>query len=394
MGNFDFDSIIDRHGTGAIKVDGLTEFFGRDDLQGMWIADMDFCVAPKIQEILVNRMRHLIYGYNVVPEEYWKSITDWLMRRHGWSVDRKDMTYIPGVVKGIGYAVNYFTEKNDKIVIQPPVYHPFKMVIEGNGRPLVNNPLIPVDNGYRMDLEGLERIFRDEHPRMMILCNPHNPVGIQWDKDTLRRVASLAFRYNVIVVSDEIHGDLMLEGRPHYPFASVSDEAAKVAVTLGAPSKTFNIAGLVSSWCVIKDEALREGFFRWLQVNEFDAPTFVAIYGTIAAYNYGEEWLDEMLGYIEGNLDEVEKVLAEELPEIKMIRPEASFLVWLDCRNLGLSHSQLIDLFVNKAHLALNDGVMFGEQGAGFMRLNVGCPRHVLRESVMSLAEALRPAMA
>ena len=369
MGNFDFDSIIDRHGTGAIKVDGLTEFFGRDDLQGMWIADMDFCVAPKIQEILVNRMRHPIYGYNVVPEEYWKSITDWLMRRHGWSVDRKDMTYIPGVVKGIGYAVNYFTEKNDKIVIQPPVYHPFKMVIEGNGRTLVNNPLIPVDNGYRMDLEGLERIFRDEHPRMMILCNPHNPVGIQWDKDTLRRVASLAF-------------------------ASVSDEAAKVAVTLGAPSKTFNIAGLVSSWCVIKDEALREGFFRWLQVNEFDAPTFVAIYGTIAAYNYGEEWLDEMLGYIEGNLDEVEKVLAEELPEIKMIRPEASFLVWLDCRNLGLSHSQLIDLFVNKAHLALNDGVMFGEQGAGFMRLNVGCPRHVLRESVMSLAEALRPAMA
>ena len=300
-----------------------------------------------------------------------------------------EITYIPGVVKGIAFAINYFTDKGDKVVIQPPVYHPFKMVIEGNNRTVVNNPLIFDGDTYRMDLDGLERIFATEHPRMMILCNPHNPVGIQWSRETLQRVASLAARHGVIVVSDEIHGDLMLDGRRHYPFASVSDEAASVAVTLGAPSKTFNIAGLVSSWCVIKDEKLRKGFFSWLETNEFNAPTFTAIIGTMAAYDHCEDWLDEMLDYIADNIDETERLLKELAPEIKMVRPEASFLVWLDCRGLGLDHSGLIDMFVDKAHLALNDGAMFGAEGEGFMRMNVGCPRSMLRHAVQSLANAL-----
>ena len=191
------------------------------------------------------------------------------------------------------------------------------------------------------------------------------------------------------MVSDEIHGDLMLDGRRHYPFASVSDEAASVAVTLGAPSKTFNIAGLVSSWCVIKDEKLRKGFFSWLETNEFNAPTFTAIIGTMAAYDHCEDWLDEMLDYIADNIDETERLLKELAPEIKMVRPEASFLVWLDCRGLGLDHSGLIDMFVDKAHLALNDGAMFGAEGEGFMRMNVGCPRSMLRHAVQSLANAL-----
>lgn len=389
MGKYDFDCIIGRKGSGAMKVDGLVDMFGRSDLEGMWIADMDFAVAPPIRKALADRMAHPIYGYNVIPSDYWDSITRWLSHRHGWEVTHDEITYIPGVVKGIAFAINYFTDKGDKVVIQPPVYHPFKMVIEGNNRTVVNNPLIFDGDTYRMDLDGLERIFATEHPRMMILCNPHNPVGIQWSRETLQRVASLAARHGVIVVSDEIHGDLMLDGRRHYPFASVSDEAASVAVTLGAPSKTFNIAGLVSSWCVIKDEKLRKGFFSWLDTNEFNAPTFTAIIGTMAAYDHCEDWLDEMLDYIAGNIDETERLLKELAPEIKMVRPEASFLVWLDCRGLGLDHSGLIDMFVDKAHLALNDGAMFGAEGEGFMRMNVGCPRSMLRHAVQSLANAL-----
>ncbi len=388
MGKYDFDRIIRRKGSGAMKVDGLAETFGREDLEGLWIADMDFAVAPPICDALCGRMHHPVYGYNVIPPRYWESIAGWLSRRHGWKVECGEITFIPGVVKGIALAINYFTVRGDKVVIQPPVYHPFKIVIEGNMREVVNNPLVPCEDGYRMDLDGLEKIFATEHPRMMILCNPHNPVGIQWSSETLRQVASLARRYGVIVVSDEIHGDLMLDGRRHYPFASVSEDAAAVAITLGAPSKTFNIAGLVSSWCVIKNPELREGFYHWLEVNEFNAPTFTAIIGTMAAYDKCEDWLDEMLDYISGNIEEADRMFKELLPEVKVVRPQASFLIWLDCRGLGLSHDELIELFVDKAHLALNDGAMFGKEGSGFMRLNVGCPREVLRRAIKTLAAA------
>ncbi|TGY04639.1 MalY/PatB family protein [Muribaculum sp. NM65_B17] len=389
MGKYNFDQLIDRHGSGAMKVDSLNEFFGRDDLLGLWIADMDFAVSPRIREALSRRIEHPVYGYAGAPQSYWDSITGWLARRHNWNVKREEITYIPGVVKGIALAINFFTQRGDKVVIQPPVYHPFRMVTEGNGRVAVNNPLIFDGNNYRMDLEGLERIFRDEHPKMMILCNPHNPVGIQWSVEVLQEVARLAKKYGVTVVSDEIHADLMLYGKPHFPFASVSPEAAEVSITLGAPSKTFNIAGLVSSWCVVKNPKLREPFFHWLMVNEFDAPTFIATIGTEAAYTQGEDWLDEMLEYIEGTIAEVEEIVAEKLPDIKVIRPEASFLVWLDCRGLCMSHDELIKLFVNKAHLALNDGAMFGAEGNGFMRLNIGSPRSVIRYSLESLADAL-----
>ncbi len=389
MGKYDFDKVIDRHGSGALKVDALDEFFGRGDLQGLWVADMDFAVSPRIQEALVTRMSHPIYGYGAVQHSYWQSIIDWLWHRHGWAVSREEMTYIPGVVKGIAYAVNFFTRPEDKIVIQPPVYHPFKMVIEGNGRSVINNPLIYHDGVYEMDLAGLEQIFATERPAMMILCNPHNPIGIQWDEDTLRQVASLAYRYGVKVVSDEIHGDLVLYGKPHYPFASVSDEAAAVAITLGAPSKTFNIAGLVSSWVIVKNPALREPFFSWLAANEFDSPTFIATIATEAAYRHGEDWLDECLRYIEGSIEETEEIVATTLPGMKFIRPQASFLAWLDCRGLGLDHDELQDLFINRAHLALNDGAMFGAEGAGFMRLNLGSPRSVIRSAMEALAKSI-----
>lgn len=390
MVKYDFDCVIDRHGSGATKLENLECVFGKKDLLPMWIADMDFAVCPEIAEALKSRMEHPIYGYSTPSDGYWQSIIDWLDCRHGFKVSRKELTYIPGVVKGIGLAINFFTRPGDGIVIQPPVYHPFRMVTQGNFRTVINNPLLRTGNGYEMDFANLEQILNEQHPRMMILCNPHNPGGIQWDAETLRRLASLCRKHNVIVISDEIHGDLMLYGKKHIPFASVSEDAEAISISLGAPSKTFNIPGLVSSWMVVKNPELRTPYYHWLETNGFNEPTFVATIGTEAAYRHGNGWLNQLLHYIEQNIGTVEDYFANELPELKPMRPEASFLVWLDCRALGLPQERLVDLFVNKAGLALNDGTMFGKEGEGYMRLNVATPRPVLTEALRKLTAAIK----
>lgn len=389
MSIYNFDQIIDRRGSRAMKIDRLEAMFGRDDLTSMWIADMDFAVCPEIIDALKERMNHPIYGYSCPSPQYWQSILDWLKNRHNFNVSQDELTFVPGVVRGISYAVNYFTQKGDKIIIQPPVYHPFKMVVEGNERIVLNNPLKMTDVDYEMDFEHLEHLMKTEHPRMMILCNPHNPAGVQWSVETLKRLASLCRQYDVKVVSDEIHGDLMLYGGRHYPFAMVSDDAAAVSITLGAPSKTFNIPGLVSSWYIVKNPELREPFYKWLSSNEFNSSTFVATIATEAAYTYGAKWLKEATAYIERNIELVEEFCLNNMPVIKPMRPQASFLVWLDCRKLGLAQKDLVDLFVNKAGLALNDGTMFGEEGTGFMRLNVGCPKCVLVAALEKLSKAI-----
>ncbi|MCM1482962.1 MAG: pyridoxal phosphate-dependent aminotransferase [Muribaculaceae bacterium] len=391
MSKYNFDTVIERRGTGAVKYESLAELFGRTDVTPMWIADMEFAVCPDIVKAMRERIDHPVYGYSVAPDSYWTSICDWLERRHGFRPEREHLAFVPGVVRGIAYALNFFTRPGDKVVIQPPVYHPFRAVTEGNDRVVVENPLRHTDTGihYEMDLEHLEHVFATEHPRMMILCNPHNPVGIQWDADTLRTVASLAKKYGVIVLSDEIHGDLMLWGRPHIPFACVSPEAAEVSVSFGAPSKTFNIAGLVSSWMIVRNPALREPFYRWMTANEFSSPFFSATIATEVAYRCGEQWLDEMLRYLEGNVEAVERYVRDNIEGVSVIRPQASFLIWLDCRSLGLSQPELVDMFVNQAHLALNDGAMFGRQGQGYMRLNIGMPRRQLLEAMAQLKEAV-----
>lgn len=387
---YDFDHIIDRHGSGCAKFGELRELFGREDLLPLWIADMDFAVCPEITDALRRRIDHPIYGYAAVPDSYWQSIIDWLDRRHDFKVTRDELTFVPGVVKGIGYAVNFFSRPGDKILIQPPVYHPFKRVIEGNKRLVVENPLVFDGESYSMNLEELERLVKEEKPRMMILCNPHNPIGIQWDKDTLREVGRICREGGVTVISDEIHGDLVLYDKPHYPFAACSDDCAEVAVTFGAPSKTFNIPGLVSSWCVVKNPELRKDFYEWLEVNEFSSPTFVSTIGTEAAYRNGSRWLAEAMDYIQTNIRVVRDFLVKELPEVGMVEPEASFLIWMDFRRLGLSHEDLVDLVVRKARLALNDGEMFGAQGHGFMRVNVATPRSCLIEALEALRDAVR----
>ncbi len=386
---YDFDTEIDRRGTGAMKTDALATIFGRSDIEGLWIADMDFTVSPEITAALARRFNHAIYGYTAVPESYWESIIGWLDRRHDWKVKREELIYVNGVVKGIGFLINYFTKAGDSILIQPPVYHPFRILIEGNGRRCVTSPLRRTADGYEMDLEDLEEKFRTERPVAMILCNPHNPVGIQWSREVLARVAELAEKYGVKVISDEIHGDLVLYGRPHIPFLEASPAAKRVGIALGAPSKTFNIPGLSSSWIVIADPALRTGFFKWMEANEFSEPTFVATIATETAYRHGEPWLDAATRYIEDNIAFVEDFFARYIPQIHPVRPQASFLVWLDCRGLGLNHDELVSLFVDNAHLALNDGAMFGDEGSGYMRFNVASPRRVVDRCLRSLAKAI-----
>lgn len=389
MGTYDFDKIIERRGTGALKTNVLEERYGNADLLPLWVADMDFETPQFITDALRERLEHSLFGYTVEPEDYRPAIIDWLAEHHGWKVEREWLSYIPGVVKGIGMAVNVFVKPNEKVIIQPPVYHPFRLTAEGNGREVVNNPLRETGNGsYAMNFEQLEAVA-DEKCRMLILANPHNPAGVVWDRETLERLAEFCYRHHIIVVSDEIHCDLALWDNRHVPFASVSPEAAACSITFGAPSKTFNIAGIVSSYAIVPNEDLRRRFFGWMEANEFnEAPMFAPI-ATIAAYRKGEAWRREMLRYIEGNIDFVIDFCDKRLPGIKAWRPQASFLVWLDCRGLHLSHEGLVHLFVEEALLALNDGAMFGKEGEGFMRMNVASPRGMIRRALEQLERAL-----
>lgn len=389
MGQYDFDSIIERRGTGALKTDALQQRYGNAGLLPLWVADMDFATPPFIVDALKKRMEHPIFGYTVEPADYWPSVQDWILEHHGWKVEREWLTYIPGIVKGIGMAINAFLAPDEKVIIQPPVYHPFRLVPQGNGREVVYNPLREnPDGSYSMDFENLEQVC-DDKCRMLILSNPHNPAGILWDKDTLARLARFCHSRGIIVISDEIHCDMALWGGRHIPFASSCEQAAQCSITFGSPSKTFNIAGIVSSYAIVPEQELREKFYGYLSANEYNDPPIFSPIATIAAFRNGEQWRKEMLEYVEGNILALEQYCRQYIPEIKPLRPQASFLVWLDCRALGLAYEQLVSLFVDKAGLALNDGEMFGQGGQGFMRMNAGCPRSQLLRALGSLERAI-----
>lgn len=387
----DFNQIVNREHTGALKLEVLRERYGRSDLLPLWVADMDFATPPFITEALRRRLDHSLYGYTITPPELWPTVSRWIEQHHGWHVPTEWLTFIPGIVKGIGMVLNVFTRPGDKVIIQPPVYHPFRLTPEGNGREVVYNPLREVEGGsYEMDFDNLAAVT-DDRCKVLILSNPHNPAGICWDAATLRRLAAFCHERGILVISDEIHGDMALSGHRHVPFASVSDEAAACSITFGAPSKTFNIAGIVSSYAIVPDAALRKCFYGWLQANELDEPTLFAPIATLAAFSpEGEQWRREMLEYVQGNVQYLTDYLSRHLPRIKAWQPQASFLVWLDCRGLGLPHDSLVSLFVDKARLALNDGAMFGPGGAGFMRINVGTPRALLTQALHRLHEAVQ----
>lgn len=393
---YDFDELVDRRGTDCLKYDRLEQYFGNKELEPFWIADMDFKTPDFICDALKRRLEHPIFGYTAVPDDYFQTISEWVGKLHGWEVDPCHIRYIPGIVKGIAFAERCFLKPGDKVVIMPPVYHPFRNTTLACGFEVIDCPLLPVydEEGflvtYKVDFEKFERICADPAVRMFVMSNPHNPCGITWDSETLRRIAGIARRNGVLVISDEIHAEMVLGGKKHIPFASVGEDAAMNSIVFMAPSKTFNIAGIVSSYCIVENVSLRDRFFSYLSSCEIDCPCIFSAEATLAAYRHGEQWRREMLDYVGRNIDFMDSWLRANLPSIRVVRPGASFLVWLDCRKLGLTHEALVELFVDKAGLALNDGAMFGQGGSGFMRFNVGCPRVMIEKALTKLDLSLR----
>lgn len=388
MSKYNFDQIVDRKGTNALKTDALKPRYGNADLIPLWVADMDFLSPPAIGEAIIERAKHGVFGYTCPSQTYYDAIINWVDRRHNWKIEQEWISFIPGIVKGIAFVLDCFTTKEQKVIIQPPVYHPFRIIPTLHHREIVNNQLILEAGQYKIDFDGLKKAI-DTSCRVLILCNPHNPGGRVWSRQELIDIAEICYDNSILVISDEIHSDLAFGSHKHIPFASVSEKAAQNSITFMAPSKTFNIAGIVSSFSIIPNKELRDKFHTYLESSELNDGHIFAYLALEAAYNHGEEWLDEVKEYIWGNITFVDNYLKENIPQVKAIIPEASFLVWLDCSQLGLSQKELVSLFINDAKLALNDGVMFGAGGEGFMRMNVGTARSVLAKALDNLKKAI-----
>lgn len=384
---YDFDEIIERRGTDSVKWDGVKNVWGRDDLLAMWVADMDFRTPPFVMNALRKRLEHEVLGYTFACEEWYTSICAWLHNRHQWEITREMLTFVPGIVRGQAFALQCFTEPGDRVMVMTPVYHPFFLVTERLGREAVYSPLDLHDGQYHIDFDRFRKDIQG--CKVLILCNPHNPGGRVWTIEELREIAAICRDSGTFVISDEIHADLTLPPYKHHPFATVSEEAAANSLVFMAPSKAFNMPGLGSSYAITVNPTIRERFQTFMEAGEFCEGHLLAYIGAAAAYQEGAEWLEQMLAYIKGNIDFTENYLKEYIPTISMIRPQASYLVFLDCRKLGLSQEALARLFAEKAHLALNDGTMFGKPGEGFMRLNVGCPRLVLEQALRQLRDAV-----
>ena len=384
---YNFDEIIDRRGTDALKIDAIPNIWGRDDLLPLWVADMDFATPPFVINELRHRLEHEILGYTMRTPRWFSSIVAWQQNRYGWTIQPEWLNFVPGIVPGIAIVISCFTEPGDTILIQPPVYHPYIHVPQNLGRTLKENTLDLIDGQYQIDFERFERDVRG--CKLFLLCHPHNPGGRVWTEAELIRIAEICHREGVIVVSDEIHADLTLPPYHHVPFAKVSPKAAECSITLMSPSKAFNMAGLTSSYSIISNEDLRTRFHRHLDNSELNLGHAFAFNSVAAAYSHGTEWLDQMLAYVQGNIDYMEQYLATELPQVGMIRPQASYLVFLDFRKLGLTHDELNTLIIDKAHLALNNGAMFGKEGEGFMRLNAASPRSIIAEAMQRLKQAI-----
>lgn len=384
---FDFDAVIPRAGTDCVKYDLRKTLFGREDVIPMWVADMDFAVPPFVAEAVRKRAEHPVYGYSVIPDSYYDAVISWEKRRHGWELRKEWILFSPGVVTGLNMIVQAFTEPGDKVIVQPPVYHPFFFCVENNGRQLVLNRLKEENGHYSMDFDDLERKMR-AGARMMILCSPHNPVSRCWRREELEWLGAKCKEHRVLLVSDEIHGDLVYSPNKHIPLASISDDLAANTITCIAPSKTFNLAGLFTSSVIIPDENLRKQFIR-TQDKLHISPNLFGLTAAEAAYREGGEWLDQLLGYLKSNADLVKDFLSGHIPAISLSPAEATYLLWLDFRKLGLPDAELKKLLVEKAGLGLFEGITFGPGGEGFQRMNIGCPSKILKEALQRLATAI-----
>jgi cystathionine beta-lyase len=382
----DFDRIISRSGTSSFKYDGRMEIFGTDDVVPLWVADMDFAAPAVVRDALAERAAHPIYGYTVYPESLYEALIAWLLKRHGWKVEREWIMMCPGVVPSMHAAIIALSQPDDVVIVQPPVYAPFFAAANSVGCKLQLNPLKFEDGRYRFDLEHFERCAA-EGARLLLLCSPHNPVGRLWKTDELHALLEICERHGVTVLSDEIHADLVYPGRQHTPLARLNNGTVKI-VTAVAPSKTFNIPGLGLSALIVPDEKDRIGISKAFGLLHVGAANPFSIVAFEAAYRGGASWLDDLLDYLDATLQLVRAYLQQHLPLIGLIEPEGTYLLWLDCRAMGLSDEQLKHFFVRQAGVGLSPGIIFGEQGSGFMRMNIATPRSVIVEALEKIARA------
>jgi len=387
MKKYDFDEIIPREGTNCIKYDGREWIFKTNDVLPLWVADMDFRTPDFIVKAIKKRAEHEIFGYTFKPESYFKSIIGWMQRRHNWEVQKEWISFSPGVVAGLTLAIETFSNTGDEVVVQPPVYFPFFDCVKGTRRKLVENPLKLENGRYTFDFDDLKSKITG-NTKLLLLCNPQNPGGMVWTKEELQELSSICLKNNIMVISDEIHSDLVFEGHKHIPFASISEEAASNSVVFMAPSKTFNVAGLSSSVAIIPDKTNFARYERALGVGHLGMGN---IFGTVAleaAYSHGDEWLTQMLDYIWDNYLFLEKFMSEKLPKVKVMKPESTYLIWLDFNEYGMNDSELFKFTINEAKVGLNNGAKFGTGGNGWLRINIGCPRSILEEGLNRLEKA------
>jgi cysteine-S-conjugate beta-lyase len=386
---YDFDKVIDRTGTESLKWVYPRQVLKVAEAIPMWVADMDFEAPPAVVEAIKRRTEHGVFGYPLVPPSFWQAAIDWMKRRHGWEVRKDQMAMTPGIVPALNYCVRAFTRPGDPVIIQTPVYHPFYYAIENNGRRVVRNPLRFDGRRYAMDLDDL-RTRIDAPGRMLILCSPHNPVGRVWDREELEALGRIAVERDLVVIADEIHHDLVYRGHRHHVLASLSPELAQQTITCIAPSKTFNTAGLTTAAVIAANPDLHKKFEDEEERSGFDLGNALGIVAFEAAYRCGQDWLEELLPYLEANVDFMAGFLEERVPQVRLVRPEGTYLALLDCRGLGLKPAALIDFFLKKAGVYFSDGPMFGPELEGFVRINFACPRSVLREALERVERAVR----
>ena len=388
--NLDFDRVIDRRNTGSLKYDFAVKRGMPEGILPLWVADMDFTISSYIQEALMAQAQHGIYGYNESRDGYFEAVRDWMSTHHDWQVEEKWLVKTPGVVFALAMAVKAYTQPGEAVMIQRPVYYPFYEVIADNDRKVVDNTLVQGEDGkYHMDLADFERKIVEEKIKLFFLCNPHNPVGRVWNCKELEEMGEICRKHQVIVVSDEIHQDFVFQGK-HQVFAALKKEFADITVTCTAPSKTFNLAGLQISNIFISNPDLRKAFIKQVSASGYSQLNGAGLVACEAAYRHGEEWYQAVKKYIWDNICYTEEFLKERIPAVQMLKPEGTYLAWLDCRGLKLSTEELEQLVVHKAGLWLDRGGMFGSSGDGFQRINVACPRETLAKALRQLEEAVK----
>ena len=388
---YNFDEIIDRTQTESYKwnSDALKEMFGEDGILPFWVADMDFKVAEPIIEALRKRVEHGIYGYSVRPDSYYQAIINWTKRRFGWEIEKEWIEYTPGIVPAVNYLVQALLRPGDKVLIQEPVYYPFKKSVENNGCRVIVNELKYNGDFYEIDFQDFEEKVKDTKVKMFILCSPHNPVSRVWTEEELRKMGDICLANDVMVISDEIHNDLVYSGNKHIMFGSLSEELADISITCTAPSKTFNLAGMQASNVIISNKEVMTKYREQLERNNIGMQNPLSIVAAEAAYNEGEEWLEQLLRYLEGNIDFIKKYLAENLPKARLIKPQATYLGWIDLREYESDGKKLEELVIKEGKVAFDGGTWFGQGGDGFLRINYACPRALLEEGLKRLSKAV-----